>query len=340
MRIGSHDFAVCESSAALGAEARLQGSFFEALLRTGVAMASELALSAPTATFEAARALVQYVVSGVIDPAPLLGPQQFSHLLSLALLGHATHLPAVHSAALDALGTALRDDFDARKEEGDIDNSAVLALLQMIDSAELSEPALVHEVLSRAAACYTALGGEQFQPVRWSVSNETQRSMLKRKAPSKATDGLPQRGSAAFAYWIVQRPELAALGESMRGRLVRELGSENLKRLLDCKEQFSKHCSWLDEHCSELKRPCEFGCINTYDAAVEEAHERLEELQAKRPRLGHTIGMVHETTDEERQLAITLNTMREDLERRYLAALGCEDGEDGEDEAILELLRE
>ena len=35
LRIGSHDFAVCESSAALGAEARLQGSFFEALLRTG-----------------------------------------------------------------------------------------------------------------------------------------------------------------------------------------------------------------------------------------------------------------------------------------------------------------
>ena len=101
--------------------------------------------------------------------------------------------------------------------------------------------------------------------MRWSVSNETQRSMLKRKAPSKVTDGLPQRGSAAFAYWIVQRPELAALGKSMRGRLVRELGSENLKRLLDCKEQFSKHCSWLDEHCSELKR---HACIHVYDMYV------------------------------------------------------------------------
>ena len=92
----------------------------------------------------------------------------------------------------------------------------------------------------------------------------------------------PPIGSALYAQWVVDRPELRELSESIKTKLQWQLGSPNLKRLLDCKRSFEDQRTWIMMH---------RGALSTADADGEVWHEaecRLLELQVK-PCVSHVL---------------------------------------------------
>ena len=210
------------------------------------------------------------------------------HLMSLALLAHMAHLSDLHAASFDFLRVLLAENFEQQRNTADSAAFALLTVCpvrcllcihlahsmvnilysrarcscmlhpaihrttlegvgetwqcvrvydtlacdvcvcpgaQMIDAGEIDEPALSPHVLSAAAACYRSLGDERHA---WST---------------------PHVDTATFAEWVLARLELGGLSELSRDRLRRELGSENYKRLVECKHALRSTASgWANTH--------------------------------------------------------------------------------------------
>lgn len=303
LQVGDHAFAVSSkgpnSLADADVSARISGTFFEGMVSWAAAgyQDSGLHLGCSEATFEAAAALVQYLLFGAVDTEPLTrGQLAYTHLMSLALLAHMAHLSDLHTAALELLEQVLVENLEQQESAED---SGACALLLMIDAGEIDEPALSPYVFRAAAACYRCLGND-------------------RQVAGQGVD------TAAFAEWVLARPELSRLSEPSRDRIRWELGSDNYKRLVECKQAFEAHGNWLAENRTRLALD--------ESAAVEESEERLEDLEQKQPRLGRTIGLSAwgEATAEESELARRIDRVRVKLIEDYRLAIGVE--EDDEDE--------
>ena len=111
-------------------------------------------------------------------------------------------------------------------------------------------------------------------------------------------------------------------------QILYELGSDNTRKLINCKRLFEGHKLWLAANREALQ-------AQEDDDLMEEGMERLKDLEEKRPRNGvRCLGLSNvEKEDIEKAMVDEIDQLRLILLEQYKAEL-CEDGDEDEDDAF------